>query len=94
VEPDVLAKLAADLADLAHQLGSDNGSAWRLDPGVAGHGQVSAAVDDFASGWRDGRQQLVDALTDSAGTLRTALADYLLAERNSFGDMTNLGQSL
>ena len=79
VDVDALTELARQLeavkAALEHTKDSVNAYDARL-----GSDRIEGAIDDFVSGWRDGRRQLIEGIDGLRARLQGAVETYLEQE--------------
>ena len=70
------------LAQLARQLGAVRAALARAERSLGadrarlGSARIGAALDDFVSGWRDGRRQLIEGIDGLAARVAGAIEAY------------------
>jgi uncharacterized protein YukE len=88
VTPSELDALAGQLSGLLSELSAATAIVSSSSSGAAQNGQLEAAIDSFASGWRSGLGDLQRKLDEFSSRLKAAAAGYQGAEdgiAGSFG---------
>ena len=79
VDVDALTELARQLKAVRAALEHTKDSVNAYDAHL-GSDRIESALDDFVSGWRDGRRQLIEGIDGLRARLRGAIETYLEQE--------------
>lgn len=79
VDVDALGELARQLSSVKAALASTKGDVDAYDARL-GSERIEGALDDFVSGWRDGRRQLIEGIDGLAARLAGAVEAYIEQE--------------
>ena len=79
VDVDALAELARQLEAVKAALEATKRDVNAYDARL-GSERIEGALDDFVSGWRDGRRQLIEGIDGLATRLQGAIEAYLEQE--------------